>query len=401
MKLPRNSLGVSDAKQWADCPKLFFKSMQRHTMVPGTPDPQLVAGASDPLSYGSAMHEAAEAIVRNPDIYLDDAVDIAWKKWSQYLKPEHHAELKEDCAVMIERTREALDTLELVASEEDWQAPIFVGRPGIDGDEEEGEWYYYRFRIDALYRKKDDPTHYVIRDFKSVRRQRFQTDVDEDIQFTGYDYGVRAMLGEGVEKVTIWYDSTKFKEIFSSRDEHDRQKFEEWIESTIKAILATPTEEVMDTFKLNDWCSWCPLLETCGVVNYANDLALAEIALNRGENPSKVSKAVDLPKYIKDYERSKQAIKALEEYNSRIGEFLKSNPGTYSGRQYYTSVVNTPKWRAEDVFDLIGKKSLKSFGQVSKTSLKKYLDDPNLGPDLMAIALPGGYERLNSKKEKE
>jgi len=400
MKLPQNSLGVSDAGQWHDCPKLFLRNMQRHTKLKGAPDPQLVAHSSHPLNYGSAMHEAALAIVKDPDIYPDDAVDVAWKKWSPYLKPEHHAEMKTDVITMIERSKEALDTLDLVAAEEDWKVPVFVGSE-TEGDEVEGEWYYYRFRVDALYRRKDDPSHYVIRDFKSTRRQKFQSDIDEDIQFTGYDFGVRAMLGDGVAKVTIWYDQVKHYEIFSSRDENDRQAFQEYMESTIKAILATPTEEVMDTFKLNEWCSWCPLLDKCGVIGYANDLALADIALNRGENPAKVSKAVDLPQYVKDYERAKQATRALKEYMDRMSSWLKDNPGSYAERTYTVSTVQAPKWAAEDVVELVGEDFIKNLPDVTKTSIKKYLDDPNIGPQLMAMSRPGGYTRLNSKKNKE
>ena len=398
MKLPDNSLGVSDSVQFHECPKLFYRNMARHLRAPGAPDDQLIAQNSEILSYGSCVHDAALVVVQNPDVYLDDAVDAAWRKWAPYLQPEHHAEMREDVKIVIDRTIEAQENLELVCAEEDWKVPVFVGEANGSLDEEDGQWYYFRFRIDALYRRKDDPTHYVIRDFKTTRRQKFQSDIDEDMQFTAYEYGVRQALGDSVESITIWYDQIKHGEIFSSRDETDRIKFQEYIESTIKAVLDMPAEEVMDTFKLNQWCGWCPLLESCAVVNYANDLAMFEISQMSNQDPSKIP---DISPYIERYERSKLAVKALEEYNSRMSDFLKKNNGTYNGMTYFPSTVNTPKWTARDVFEIVGDEVLDKLPLVSKTTIKEYLDDPDFMEPLMAIRKAGGYEKLNAKPVKD
>jgi hypothetical protein len=400
MKLPGNSLGVSDATQFHDCPKLFYRNMARHTRIPGAPDEQLITQNSEILSYGSCVHDAALEVVRNPEIYLDDAVDVAWKKWAAYLQPHHHAELREDVKVIIERTLEAEDTLELVCAEEDWKVPVFVGRGEKDGgiDEVEGEWYYYRFRIDALYRRKDDPTHYVIRDFKTTRRQKFQSDIDSEMQFTAYDFGIREALGDSVETVTIWYDQVKHKEIFSSRTEADRIKFQEYIESTIKAVLDIPAEEMMDTFKINEWCGWCPLLENCAVVDYANDLAKYEISAMSGEDLSSVK---DIQPYIERFELAKKSIKVLEEYSDRMSKFIKDMPGTYGNMEYSVSTVRQDKWTARDLYEIIGEDILDMLPLVSKTTISEYIKNPDLVEQLSAVAKQGGYERLNRKPIKE
>lgn len=397
MRLPGNSLGVSDAEQFHLCPKKFFRSMLRHTREEGAPDHELIAHHSEILCFGSCVHDAALLVARNPEIYLDDAVDHAWRIWSPYLQPHHHAELRQDVQVIIDRSLEAVDTLDLVTAEEDWKVPVFVGRADGGLDEEEGEWYYYRFKIDALYRRKDDPSHYVIRDFKTTRRRRWQDDIDSDMQFTAYDFGVREALGEEVQKVTIWYDQVKHGEVFSSRDQHDRIAFQEYIESTIKAVLDAPTEEVMDTYKLNQWCGWCPLLEGCGVVDHANDLALIEIAAMKGD----MDDAPDIKPYIERYERSKLAVKALEEYNSRMSGWLKNNLGTHGNKTYTQSTVETPKWRASDLVDIVGEGVLDKLPLVSKTTIKDYLADPDLSEALMSIRKKAGYERLNAKDVKD
>ena len=400
MRLPNNSLGVSDAKQFMECPKLFYRNMARHLRPEGAPDDSLIAQNSEVLSYGSAVHDAALIVVKNPDVYLDDAVDAAWAKWAPYLQPEHHAEMREDVKVVIDRTIEAQENLELVCAEEDWKFPVFVGRPQGDAmlDEEEGEWYYYRFRIDALYRRKDDPTHYIIRDFKTVRRERWQSDIDEDMQFTAYDYGVRQALGDGVENVTLWYDQLKFGEVFSSRTDSDRMKFEEYIQSTIKAVLDMPAEEVMDTFKLNQFCGWCPLLTSCGVVDYANDLAAYEIGMMSKADPSKVP---DITPYIERYELSKKAVKALDEYNTRMSDFLKNNPGRHGETIYVKSTVNTPKWDARDVYGIVGDQLLDNLPLVSKKAISEYLNDPDFSEQLTKAIRSGGYEKLTARPVKD
>lgn len=398
MKLPENALGISDAKQFQDCPKLFHRNMLRHIRAEGAPDDSLITQNSEILSYGSCVHDAALLVVQDPDIYIDDAVDAAWAKWSPYLQPRHHAELREDVGVIIERTKETEENLELVCAEEDWKVPVFVGREDGALDEVKGEWYYYRFRIDALYRRKDDPTHYVIRDFKTTRRQRFQSDIDDDIQFTAYDYGVREALGEGVSQVTIWYDQIKHGEIFSSRDECDRIRFQEYIESTIKAVLDMPVERVIDTFKLNEWCGWCPLLETCQVVDYANDLVKFELSQMSGNDFATIK---DVEPYVERYKLSKQAVKTLEEYNSRIGEFLKNNPGDYAGVSYSTSVVQMPKWKLSDLYEILGEKAIDLAGTISKSAIKDYLNNEAYMEALMAVRVQGGFERLNAKPIKK
>jgi hypothetical protein len=391
VKLPDNALGVSDAMQFHDCPKLFHKNMLRHT--PSDVDEQAVTGMSYPLAFGQALHESALAVVKNPDIYIDDAVDIGWRRWGYLLKPGDHAELKEDVAVVIQRTLEA-ENLELVEAEQDWKVPLFIGSKNEESDEEEGKYYYYRFKIDALYRDKRDPTHYVIRDFKTYRGEKFQNDIDSMMQFTAYDYGVRQAVGEGVERVTIWVDQTKHGEVFSSRNASDRVKFEEWMTSAIKSILAIPEEEVANTFKLNQWCSYCPLLASCAVVDYANDFALAQIANERGfEDSAKYTMAESVEKY----ETAKQAAKVLDEYTKLVSSWLKKNPGKYGNVSYYPSYVSTQKFSAKDVYEIVGEEIFECIPDLSKKALKSILQDEGIALELLKVAKSSGYQKINAK----
>jgi len=395
VKLPDNSLGVSDAVQWHECPKLFYQNMKRHTLGH---DVFQIQGISYPLAYGNALHAAALAVVNDPEIYIDDAVDLGWSEYSHHLEPKHHAELKKDVQIVIDRTREA-SSLELVASEQDMSVPLFLGR---DEDEEiraldeEHVWYSYRFKIDALYRMKSNPTHYVIRDFKSTRRPIFQSDVDEMIQFTAYDYAVRELFPDCTD-VTIWWDGVKQGEIFSSRTDTDRIRFVEWLRSTIVAILNTPDAQVATTPKMNQWCAYCPLLDSCEVVQYATTLALSTIAKQTGR-----IEVGDLPEqHVKQYQESKNAEKVLKAYNEKVKRFLMEAPGVYAGRSYTPIDVRTKEWKARDVVNIVGDHVIDELAKVAKRTVTPYLEDPQYAPDLMAKAIPSGYRKLLDREVKE
>ena len=387
MKLPGNSLGVSDALQWHDCPKKFHYNMQRHYGRK-----QEIAGVYPfALAYGNAMHDGAQYILdAGDDAYIDDALDYAWAKWSTQLKPEHHLELKQDLSVVHKRSIEAGNLL-LLGTEMEMKTPIFTGRE--DGAlDEEAAWYYYRFRVDALYVDKSDPNHYIVRDFKSTRAKKWQDDIDNDMQFTAYDYGIRK-LHPNATKVTIWYDQVKHEEMFTSRTDGDRIIFEEWIRATMIAILDAPEKDVSETFRMNNFCSWCPMITHCGVKNECTDFAL--IALQRNTlQPSKENST----KMIEEYDQVKQSIKALEAYRKEIEAAIKISPGKYGDRMYYESYVDTPKWKVETIAGIIGtEKAMQMATRLSKTAVKPLLEGP-LGQEILQSAQLAGYSKMVSRK---
>ena len=392
MKLPGNSLGISDAKQFEACPMLFHENMKRHTAKSGRQDYE---GYSPVLAFGNALHEAAEEIVAmDGEIYLDDAVERAWARWGRHVPNEMFEELVEDCKTVIARSQDAKN-LELIACEEDHRVAVFVGEKDPEKQmlDEENETYFYRFKIDALYRDKNDPSHFIVRDFKTVRKRRTQSEVDEDIQLTAYDYGVRELYGNQVKKVTIWYDQVKFEPLFTSRDNHDRRLFETWIISQIKQVLDAPEEAVANTPKLNDHCAWCPLLESCGIVEIINDVHLAKIAARSGRIASETS----MDEYVEVFQEAKQSIKALKEYEKRIGDWLKENNGEYAGKQYTTTFVNRTVWKPRDLYQIFGDKAFDMLTPVAKGKIgADNFKEASQELEHTATIVSGG-ERLNAK----
>lgn len=393
MKLPANSLGVSDALQFGKCPALFHYQMVRHTDPEFTLLQNAAGQTSMPLAFGNALHMAAEETLKNPDIYPDDAVDIAWAEWGHLLEPEHRQELKEDVLTVIQRSEEA-PNLELISCEEEMSVPLFVGSDNPENKmlDEEHTWYSYRFRIDGLYRDRDDPTHLIIRDFKTYRQPKFQKDVDGDYQFSGYAHGVKQLFPE-CERVTIWVDQVKWTELFTTRTDYDMQLFAEWMESTIRSILDKPEADVMNTIKLNEHCSWCPLLMDCGIRDIVLEYDLDKLDHDLG-NTTEFAQRVTI------YEQVKDAAKMLDEYRKRLAADIMERPGIYNGREYYKNVVPKKQYDVVDLFERLGKPVIESLGPMSKTQVDKLVKDLGVSPAVVEeFARDGaGYTKLGSRK---
>lgn len=404
MRLPDNSLGISDALQFHRCPRLFTHNIRRFSEGE---EPIYAAGQlSMPLAYGNAVHEGALAIVRNPEIYLDDALDLAWAEWSHALAPEHHAELKRDLQTILDRTQEA-PNLKLVAAEQDMKVPIYRGAADPDeqmGDEE-AVWYHYRFKIDALYEDMDEPGHYVIRDFKSYRRKKWQSDIDEDDQFTAYSYGVKRMFGEAVQRVTVWCDQVKHEggEIFTTRTETEELAFEEFMRSQIRAVLHTPYEELANRPRLNEFCSWCPILETCSVLDYATDFGLARIGDRAKEL---VPDAASLADFHDTYKEAKLAIKALEAFKDRFEEAIKEDIEEgerieIGETSYGLSRIDSVVYPAKDVASIVGKDAYLSVAPMLSKKAVEPLVERGFEDALANVAVPAGHYRLSGRMTDE
>lgn len=404
MLLPENSLGVSDALQFSRCPRLFHQNIRRFTE--GEDQIYISGDFSMPLAYGQAMHEGAQAIVQNPEIYLDDALDLAWAAWSHALDPEHHAELKADLQTILDRTLEA-PNLKLVAAEQDMKVPVYRGEadPERKMEDEEPVWYHYRFKIDALYEDLDEPGHFVIRDYKSYRMQRFQSEIDEDMQFTAYSYGVKRLMGDAVKRVTVWVDQPKHEsgEVFTTRTEFEEMAFEEWMRSSIRAILDVPAERIANLPKLNDFCGWCPLLANCPILTEATDFALATVGPVIEEY---VEGVPPFEEYHEIYMRSKQALKLLDAFKDKYEEGIKSRTTgdrefVVGTRLYRQTKVAQKSYSVKDIAAIVGtERALEVAGTVSAKAVKPLVEQ-GFDDALANIVSSGGHYRLTSSMTPE
>lgn len=237
MKLPGNSIGISDLLNWRECPMRFAHGMQRHEgHVPGETDWK--------NAYGSAIHDAIHAVEEGATD--QDAVTQVWPTYAAHLLPDDLALLRDDLSKYRGDTPLGY---ELVTAEADVRVPLFQ----IDG-----EWFYFRFKLDALYRRTDDPTSFYHRDYKSSKWPKSQADVDRDPQMWAYNFGIHELYPECVSLLQS-YEQLRFGNLLTSKNEVQRAQMKVWLIETIKAALADEDLEP----KQNDWCAYCPLVIAC------------------------------------------------------------------------------------------------------------------------------------------
>lgn len=245
MKLPNDSIGISDLLDWRECPQRMAHGMRRHVTLPSGKKDEPPGHRNWTNAYGSAIHDAIH-LVETLGLTNEEAVDRVWPEYGGFLNPEELAMLKEDMDAYRGDTPLGM---ELVAAEVDARVPLFV---------HEGRQVYFRFKIDALYRRTDDPTVFYQRDYKSSKHRKTQADVDSDLQMWAYNFGICELYPEA-QSLLQSYEQLRFGNHLTSKNAGQRAQMKEWLQRTALAVLEDDTLEP----KQNDWCPWCPLVVEC------------------------------------------------------------------------------------------------------------------------------------------
>lgn len=309
MNLPDNAVGVTDILSYRDCPRRFELGMRRHT--PAGEHPQ-ATGPSN--AYGSAIHDAM-AHAGEHDSSDEEAIQVAFDRYAKWLEPSDLDRLKEDMATYRERDYLGVRT---IAVEREFRVPLF--------EHEQHGAIYFRGRVDRLYQRLDNPGVWVLIDYKSSRWALSEPEVHSHIQATGYDWMVREEYPE-IDTLIIVIDQLRHGAIPTRRTQRQRDGFREWAERQIRAII-NDTELAPAH---NQWCPWCPIMESCSVVRELSDYALAEIAaLAPAEKVGRKTQLRLDPARIGTYsgelERVSQARKVLERFEETVRGTLKELP---------------------------------------------------------------------------
>jgi hypothetical protein len=248
-----NQLGISDILEYRNCPARFADKMRRHRELP--PELQLEEGEKDDPTeatntnnaYGSAVHEML-ALVTKHGYGDDDAVSRAFARYSRWLLPEDIELLREDLATFHRRVQP--NGLTLVAAEQDMRVPLFV--------HDDGQMYFFRFKIDALWRMDTNPGVFIMRDYKSSKWRKSAAEVHSDPQQWAYNFGVHDLFPDCQQLFQI-YDQLRFGEERTTKNAAQREQMRRWLIENVKAILAD------DALKptANEWCRFCSMVVTC------------------------------------------------------------------------------------------------------------------------------------------
>lgn len=330
VKLPENSIGISDIEAYRECGRRMSFGMRRHTARGEQSDRRTpeadVFGAAWARTYGSAIHVA---IAATEDGYtLEDAVQIAWNEHGRLLDPPDLDMLEDDLSVYVQRDFPGTRT---VAAEEDVRVPLFVHK---------GVQIYFRFKLDRLYERLDAAGVFVHVDYKSSKHPKSEKEVHESTQLWSYNFGIHEHWPE-VDQLVQIYDQLRFGQIPTRKGPDQLRQIKAWLIKQATAILEDESWQADGLLEhsFNEWCPWCPILESCPVVGDLTDFSLTRIAAlapmrpkrKKDGTPSKLMEQVPLdasrlPTYVTELEGAKRARQVLERFEESVKELIRELP---------------------------------------------------------------------------
>lgn len=311
MQLPNDSIGISDITAWMDCGRRFSHSMKRWTDEGEPPE------AAAQHAYGSCIHDVFEGIERRG---LDDdlAIQLAFDKWGWALEPGDLKTLKEDIAIYHERDTVGVST---IATEDEFRVPLM---------ERGGKTIYFRFKLDRLYQFRENPSVFLHRDYKSSKWRKTEKEVHNDMQMWAYNWGIHTFFPE-CERLLQHYDQLRYGVETTEKSAQQREWMGEWLRRQVTAILNDEDfgEDGLLLPRFNDWCPWCPIMESCNVIDQLSDFAVSRIA---AISPDKVSlarvgvDATSIETYTDRLQSVGTAKKVLETFEERVKGAIRKLP---------------------------------------------------------------------------
>jgi hypothetical protein len=373
MKLPENAIGPTDIASYRDCPRRFEFGMRRH-------DPELGEHpeAQGPnTAYGSAVHEMI-AWVETHDWDDEDAIQRAFDLYSKWLEPDDLALLREDLATYHEREPLGVRT---VAVEREIRVPLF---------DYDGETIYFRTRIDRLYQRLDNPAVFIHVDYKSSKHRKTPEEVHSDTQLWATNWAVHEHWPE-CERLEQLYDQLRYGIEPTSKNAAQRAQIKDWLVKQVTTILRDTELEP----KKNQWCPWCPLMESCPVVAQSTDFALAQIAaLAPAEKQGrKTVLNLDLERfevYAEQLDEVGHAMKVLKRFDESVKGVIRRMPAQRRAELGYAVME-----RNEDVFPpeamsavraVVGEEAFDRAVKLTKAGLEKAVTDEEVRERALGMA---------------
>lgn len=376
MILPSDSIGISDIMAWRECPRRMSFGMRRHTAAGEHPE-----AATASTAYGSAFHDIVEFIERE-DAFDDEAVQYGFDRHARWLEPGDLPRLREDLETYRKRDYLGVRT---VAVEGEFKVPLL---------EWEGRTIYFRFKVDRLYQSLADEGMFISIDYKTSRWPKSAEDVHKDPQQWAYNFGLHEVFPE-IRHLEQVYDQLRYGAETTRKNDAQRQQIKEWLARHVVAILKDDARGQDDLLlpKLNDWCAYCSLAESCTVVEQVSDFALARIAALAPEHKEGRTIKVDLDparmdQYVSKLEEVGRAKKLLERFESSVKAVLRDMPQhRREGYGYGITERRTdvfPPQALQRAHERLGDRFYEAAG-VSKTAIER-LEDPGDREFLLGLA---------------
>jgi len=259
-------------------------------------------------AYGSAIHYA---IAQTEEGATDsEAIDATVEKYGRWLEPEDIETLEGDLETFHERDYAGVRT---VASEDNIKVPLFV---------HEGVQIYYRFTLDRLYQRINSPAQFLHIDYKSSAHKKSDEEVHKDPQLWSYNWAIHEHWPE-CEDLQQFYDQLRFGSVPTRKNDLQRQKIKDWLIRQVKAILAA--EDINPKF--NEWCPWCPIMESCSEPKRTAQFAQTRIEelAPAGSDVSSLA-GQDMEMYLEDLYQFETVRKCIERYEKSVKGVLRELP---------------------------------------------------------------------------
>lgn len=320
MKLPDDSIGISDTEGYRECPRRMSYQMRRHSGRAEQSDdltPEVTRAVPE-NAYGSAIHEAMELIEDGHDV--ESALQIAWDHYGRTLDPDDLAGLRADIETFASRSFPGTRT---VLAEEEIRFALF---------KHEGRTIYMRCKIDLLLEYIDRPGHYVHIDYKSSKWSKTDEEVQENTQLWTYNLAIHEQFPDVVQLDQI-YEGLRHGQIPTRKSDEQREQIRDWLVREVTKIVGDEDwqDDGLLEPKWNRWCRWCPIMESCSVIERLTEFALVEIASAAPEEKvgrkREIQLAVDrIPEYVELLPKVKQAKGVLERFETSMADLLRHMP---------------------------------------------------------------------------
>lgn len=303
------SVGITDLLAYRDCPRRASYGIRRH-VGNGEQDPQsrTPEAGSRAAAYGSCVHDAIAAVEEGHDDAT--AAQLAWDRWGHLLQPDDLALLRQDLENFHRRD---IPNVRTILSEGEIRVPLTL---------RDGQLAYFRARIDRLYESLSGRGSFILVDYKSSRWARSEAEVQEDLQLWAYDWAVHEYFAGEIEDLLCIYDQLRYGQIPVRKTDAQRAQMRDWLVAQMSSYFADTDyqEDGLLAPRYNQWCPWCPILESCPIIEQLSDFALARIAGIRAETPD------DVARYSELYSTAKGANKVIKRFVDSMNDLVRELP---------------------------------------------------------------------------
>lgn len=399
MRLPDNSIGITDLLTYRECQRKFSHGMRRHSEGGDAPGDKPVHPA---WHYGTIVHDGISWIEEDM-LTNDEAVERCFDVHARWIEPEDADRLRADFETY--RSRDESGVI-LVANEKEIKVPLMRWdyENGVEvTDGSSGETIYFRGRIDRLYQNAQNPSIFIHRDYKSSRWRTSEEEVHEDKQLWAYNAAIFRVWPE-CQDLTQWYDQLRYGDIPTKKSGEQRAQMWEWLKREVASVLRAPDENPEPTH--NEWCPWCPIMESCSEVPRLAGWAIArieELAGESGKIDPELLKDGSFDDYVEDLPLIERARKMAERYEESVRGELKKLPDTRLDELgYKKSERSSTSWTPEAMratIDRVGIDKFLLLVGMTKSRVEKMLNDDDKEA-VMGMATKGkGSLTVTRKRE--